>query len=74
MLLKSKGAEFTEVRVDEHPERRPEMEARSGGRVTVPQIFVDDFHVGGYDDMTALNARGYLDALLQGGSPAAENV
>lgn len=62
-LLKDKGVEFEEIRVDHHPERRAEMEARSG-RYTVPQIFIGEHHVGGYDDMAALDRAGELDLLL----------
>jgi len=64
-LLKNKGIEFEEIRVDKHPEKRQEMIQRSG-RFTVPQIFIDDFHVGGYDDMAELNRKGKLDALFDG--------
>ncbi len=62
-LLKSKGIEFEEIRVDKDPQKRQEMIRRSG-RFTVPQIFIDDFHVGGYDDMAELNRKGKLDALF----------
>ncbi len=64
-LLKNKGIEFEEIRVDKQPEKRQEMIQRSG-RFTVPQIFIDDFHVGGYDDMAELNRKGKLDALFGG--------
>ena len=62
-LLKNKGIEFEEIRVDKDPQKRLEMIQRSG-RFTVPQIFIDDFHVGGYDDMAELNRKGKLDALF----------
>lgn len=62
-LLARKGASFTEIDVARHPERRPEMEQRSKRR-TVPQIFIDGQHVGGSDDLHALDARGGLDPLL----------
>lgn len=62
-LLELKGVGYTEVRIDTHPEKREEMEARSK-RTSVPQIFIGDTHVGGCDDMYALEARGELDALL----------
>ncbi|WP_114194793.1 glutaredoxin 3 [Edaphovirga cremea] len=62
-LLKSKGATFTEIAIDSHPEKREEMIARSG-RTTVPQIFIDDQHIGGCDDLHALDARNGLDSLL----------
>lgn len=64
-LLQSKGVEWSEVKIDEHPERRPEMMERSGRR-TVPQIFIGETHVGGFDDMAALEQTGKLDALLAG--------
>jgi glutaredoxin 3 len=64
-LLQKKGVTWKELRVDENPELRPEMESRSGGRRTVPQIFIGDVHVGGFDDMCALDLEGKLDPLLQ---------
>lgn len=66
-LLASKGVTAIEkVRVDLDPARRQEMLERSGGRRTVPQIFIDDTHVGGFDDLSALNHAGGLDPLLRG--------
>ena len=63
-LLKSKGvAEIDKVRVDLDPPRRQEMMERTGRR-TVPQIYVGEKHVGGYDDLAALDRAGGLDALL----------
>jgi glutaredoxin 3 len=62
-LLRSKGAGWEEVDLDEQPERRAEMVERSG-RETVPQIWIDDVHVGGSDELTELDARGELDAVL----------
>jgi glutaredoxin 3 len=64
-LLRSKGVEFEEVDVTEQDELREQLIARTGRR-TVPQIFIGDHHVGGYDDLYALNARGGLDPLLAG--------
>jgi glutaredoxin 3 len=64
-LLRSKGLQWTEVSVDVEPDKRAEMMARSG-RSSVPQIFVGDFHVGGFDDLDALDQEGALDRLLQG--------
>jgi glutaredoxin 3 len=64
-LLKSKGAEFETIRVDLEPERREEM-MRLSGRRTVPQIWIGETHVGGYDDMAALENAGELDRLLAG--------
>lgn len=64
-LLERKGVkEWEEVRIDQEPERRDEMIKKSGGRMTVPQIFIGDIHVGGYDDLEALNNKGELDALI----------
>ena len=65
-LLNAKKAEFTEINVLFQGDKRREMIARSGGRATVPQIFVGDMHVGGFDDLTALDAAGRLDPLLSG--------
>lgn len=62
-LLASKGVKYDEIEVDKNPERRAEM-VRVSGRNTVPQIFVGDVHVGGCDDLYALNASGQLDPLL----------
>jgi glutaredoxin 3 len=65
-LLKSKGVDFEEIDVDARPEARAEMTARSGRR-TVPQIFIGATHVGGCDDLHALEASGRLDTLLKTG-------
>lgn len=62
-LLKSKGVRWTEVSLDAEPDKRAEMIERSGRR-TVPQIFIGDFHVGGFDDLDALDQEGELDRLL----------
>ncbi len=63
-LLKAKGvAEIEKVRVDLDPARREEMMSRTGRR-TVPQIYIGDRHVGGYDDLAALDHAGGLDPLL----------
>lgn len=62
-LLIEKGAEFTEIDVMFDPERRREMIERSGRR-TVPQIFVGDRHIGGFDELSSLEDRGELNALL----------
>ncbi|MBU6379131.1 MAG: glutaredoxin 3 [Gammaproteobacteria bacterium] len=64
-LLESKQAEFTVIDIERDPALRQEMMARSG-RHTVPQIFIGDLHVGGCDDLHALDARGGLDPLLAG--------
>ncbi|NJD30717.1 MAG: glutaredoxin 3 [Gammaproteobacteria bacterium] len=63
-LLERKGAAFREIKVDEDPAERQAMLARSGGRRTVPQIFIGDRHVGGFDDLYALDKSGELDRLL----------
>jgi glutaredoxin 3 len=63
-LLVSKGVTIEKVRVDLDPARRIEMMERTGRR-TVPQIYVGDTHVGGYDDLAALDRAGKLDPLLQ---------
>ena len=62
-LLQRKGQKWEEVDIEEQPERRREMIERSG-RTTVPQIWIGDRHVGGYDDLSRLDASGELDALL----------
>jgi glutaredoxin 3 len=64
-LLTDKGIAFTEYDVMRVPEKRQEMLSRANGRHTVPQIFIGDRHIGGYDDMAALERDGKLDPLLQ---------
>ncbi|RMG47004.1 MAG: glutaredoxin 3 [Acidobacteria bacterium] len=63
-LLASKGVTWTEIDVIAEPERFSEMVQRAGGRTTAPQIFIGGRHVGGSDDLAALEARGELDTLL----------
>jgi len=63
-LLMAKGVSFTDIDVMSDPSRRPEMVTRAGGRNTVPQIFIDNKHIGGCDDLHALDAAGGLDPLL----------
>ena len=63
MLLDRKKVIYNDIRVDLEPALRAEMIQRSG-RTSVPQIFIDDFHVGGCDDMYALEQQGRLDPLL----------
>ena len=63
-LLEEKGAAFTEIEAAFDPDKRQEMMARSGGRATFPQIFIGEDHIGGCDDMLALEREGKLDALL----------
>lgn len=64
-LLEQKGQVWEEIDVDAEPGRREEMLARSGRR-TVPQIWIDDYHVGGFDELSALASSGELDELLAG--------
>lgn len=63
-LLDSKGVSYSEVNVLSEPHRRSEMMDRAHGRHTVPQIFIGETHVGGYDDLAALERQGKLDTLL----------
>ncbi|WP_442886531.1 glutaredoxin 3 [Arsukibacterium sp.] len=63
-LLTQKQVAFDEIRIDQQPERRAEMIAKANGRSTVPQIFIGTLHVGGCDDLLALDAMGKLDPLL----------
>jgi glutaredoxin 3 len=63
-LLKGKGVEFKEIEVDNDAGLREEMVKRAGGRRTVPQIFIDGKHIGGSDDLAALDRAGKLDGLL----------
>jgi glutaredoxin 3 len=63
-LLSQKGVDWVEIDVIENPEKRAEMIQRAGGRMTVPQIFIDGKHVGGSDDLYALDHAGKLDPLL----------
>ena len=64
-LLQDKGAAIEKVRVDLHPERRAEMTQKSGGRRTVPQIWIGERHIGGCDDLYDLDRQGGLDPLLK---------
>lgn len=66
MLLESKGVAFEEIDVMLRPGRRAEMVERSGGRTSVPQIFVDGRHLGDCDELFALEAAGKLDPILEG--------
>ena len=63
-LLREKGVAFEEIDVDNTSGSRSEMVERADGRYTVPQIFIDDFHVGGSDDLAALERDGKLDEML----------
>lgn len=63
-LLADKGARFTEINVLMDGARKQEMVKRAGGRTSVPQIFINDLHVGGCDDLYALERQGELDSML----------
>ena len=65
-LLTKKDLVFREISVDEGADSREEMMARSGGRRTVPQIFIGDRHIGGCDELFALEDSGELDRLIRG--------
>ena len=67
-LLRSKGADFVEINVAGNRELRARMAERASGRTTVPQIFIGATHVGGCDDLYALEDAGGLDPLLGGGA------
>jgi glutaredoxin 3 len=64
-LLREKGVEFTEYSIDGDNEARSKMAERSHGQRSVPQIFINDQHIGGCDDIHDLDARGELDPLLK---------
>lgn len=66
-LLNGKGVSFSEIDISADPALRQEMMQRANGRRTVPQIFVGQTHVGGYDDLNALDQAGKFDALLENG-------
>jgi glutaredoxin 3 len=70
-LLSKKGADFTEINVLTDSARKKEMIKRAGGRHTVPQIFINGKHIGGCDDLYALEKQGGLDSLLTGVSGSA---
>ena len=63
-LLERKGADFTEIVASNDPAKKAEMVEKAGGKSTFPQIFINGKHVGGSDDLHALDSRGKLDALL----------
>lgn len=65
-LLDGKGVQYSGIDIAAHPERREEMIEKASGRTTVPQIFINGTHVGGYDDLAALEKNGKLDKLLAG--------
>ena len=63
-LLNSIGAEFIEIKLSKYPNKKNEMLSRTGGKKTVPQIFINDAHVGGYSELSSLAASGDLSNLL----------
>ena len=63
-LLKKKGVDYTEIVASNDPAKKAEMVEKSGGAATFPQIFIDGKHVGGSDDIHALDRKGELDPLL----------
>ncbi len=64
LLLQHKGVTFTDIDIEEHPQRRGEMIRRAGGRSTVPQIFINGEHIGGSDELAAMDRAGKLDTRL----------
>lgn len=68
-LFTEKGVPFTDIDVENIEGARQQMRERSGGRNTVPQVFIDGRHIGGYDDTRALDEKGELDPLLKGTAP-----
>ena len=64
-LLKSKGQTFDEINVEADAQKKEEMIEKSGGRLTVPQVFINGQHIGGFDDLKALDQRGELASLLR---------
>jgi glutaredoxin 3 len=65
VLLGRKGVAFTDIDINEQPARRGEMIRRAGGRTSVPQIFINGEHIGGSDELVALDRAGELDAMLE---------
>lgn len=65
-LLDRKGATYEEIIASNDPEKKAEMVQRSNGKMTFPQVFINDQHIGGCDDLHAVEAKGELDALLAG--------
>ena len=70
-LLTQRGYQYREMRIDQDAALREEMLARSAGRRTVPQIFIDDKHIGGFDDLQAADRAGQLKDLSKVGGGAA---
>jgi glutaredoxin 3 len=67
-LLEEKGVDYEEYEINSMPGKRDEMLSRAPGRTTVPQIFIDDRHVGGSDDLAELERAGRLDPMLSAGA------
>ena len=65
LLLERKGVPYADIDIIEQPERRDEMIRRAGGRTSVPQIFINGEHIGGSDELVALERAGTLDAKLR---------
>lgn len=65
-FLDRKGLSYREVRIDTDPQQRTAMLERSGGRRTVPQIFINGTHIGGFDDLVAADRSGRLEGLIAG--------
>ena len=63
-LFQQRGVEYTEYMVDNDPDKFKEMKLRANGRRTVPQIFINDEHIGGFDDLWALETAGELESKL----------
>ena len=63
-LLDSKGLSYSEINIANDSQKREELMQKSGGQRTVPQIFINDQHIGGYGDLSKLNIRGKLEAIL----------
>lgn len=64
MLLDKKNAKYTEINVQTNPDEREKMIKKTGGKTSVPQIFINDKHIGGSDDLYDLDKKGKLDELL----------
>lgn len=73
-LLTKKGVEFTEYKIDGDDQARAKMAERANGKRSVPQIFIDNKHIGGCDDLHALDAAGKLDPLLGNGKNGKNGV
>ena len=63
-LLEKLNLNYNEINIQNFPEKRDEMLAKSNGKRTVPQIFINDYHVGGYDELNSLIQKGEIDSIL----------